>query len=277
MSKVYLKGTIGTTVNSKKNSNFENRELKLEDFKAKSLKKAYLNKESIILKRTLIFCIQCLIMPIIYPVVILVIIIGILAFAKLSVPNLWNRICEILSTSFGTSIFIAVGQIFYMTSFSSIIAVSRESKYAKLVKYLPIDLNQQFKYKLNIGIKINTVVAVMVSICNYLCIQDFAVAISVFLSLTLLNVIGEKFKLLTDLKSPKLDWDSEYTMMKQNTNVMNVLFYALIVVGIVLGISKIIENRTTYLIVVIAILIIIDSLLNRHIRKNKEKIFSRVY
>ena len=117
----------------------------------------------------------------------------------------------------------------------------------------------------------------MVSICNYLCIQDFAVAISVFLSLTLLNVIGEKFKLLTDLKSPKLDWDSEYTMMKQNTNVMNVLFYALIVVGIVLGISKIIENRTTYLIVVIAILIIIDSLLNRHIRKNKEKIFSRVY
>lgn len=276
MSKVYLKGAIGTTVNSKKVTNID-KELKIEDFKANNLKKAYLTKEKTILKRAPIFLIQCLIIPILYPVIILIIAIGLLEFVKLTMHDLWNGIYGIFTTSFGIAIFIAVGQILYMTNFSSIIAVPRESKYAKLVKYLPIDLNKQFKFKLDIGIKINTVIAVFVSICNYVCTQKLGVALMIFAILMLLNVIGEKFKLLTDLKKPKINWDSEYTMMKENTNVMYVLFYTLVVVGISIVVGNIITNSILYLLLALVILTIINVIINRYVRINQNDIFSKIY
>jgi len=276
MSRIYLKGVIGTTVNSKKTSNI-NKELKLEDFKKKTLKKAYLTKEKLILKRAPIFFIQCLIIPILYPIIILGIVIGVLEFVKISVPNLWNGINGIFATSFGTAIFIAVGQIFYMTNFSSIIAVSRESKYAKLVKYLPIDLNKQFKFKLNTGIKINMIIVAMVSICNYLCTQNIFGAVMIFIILTLLNIIGEKFKLLIDLRKPRLNWDSEYTMMKENTNVMYLLFYTVVAVAIILLISQIIKDKILYLSFTIISLITVNIFFNKYIVKNKNKIFSKIY
>ena len=54
----------------------------------------------------------------------------------------------------------------------------------------------------------------------------------VFFELSLINLIGEKLKLIIDLNKPKLKWEGEYTMMKQNTNIMYELFYTF-VVGIV--------------------------------------------
>lgn len=241
------------------------------------MKKAYLTKEKTILKRTPIFFIQCLIIPILYPVTILVISIGLLAFAKLTMNDLWNGIHEIFTTSFGTAIFISAGQILYMTNFSSIISISREGKYAKLVKYLPINLNEQFNFKLNIGIKINTVIAILVSVCNYICIQNIGIALMFFSILMLLNVIEEKLKLLTDLKKPKTNWESEYTMMKENTNVMYVLFYTLIVVVILVLTGNIIENNILYLLFVGVSLMIINIVFNRYIKANQREIFSKVY
>lgn len=276
MSKIYLKGAIGTTVNSKKTTNV-NKKLKLEDFEAKSLKKAYLTKEKLILKRAPIFFIQCLIIPILYPIIILGIVMILLEFVKSSMPSLWNGIYNIFFTSFGTAVFIAVGQIFYMTNFSSIIAVSRESKYAKLVKYLPIDLRKQFNFKLSIGVKINTIIAILVSICNYICVQNVGIAVIIFSILMLLNVISEKFKLLTDLKKPKINWDSEYTMMKENTNVMYVLFYTLLVVGIIIVAGNIITDSMLYLMIVVVSLGIINLVVNRYIKQNQSEIFSKVY
>lgn len=276
MSKIYLKGAIGTTVNSKKVSKID-RNLKLEDFKPKNLKKAYLEKEKTLLKRTPIFFIQCLIIPIIYPIAIFSIVILLLEAMKSYIPNLWGGINGIFATSFGTAIFIIIGQIFYMTNFCSIIAISREGKYAKLLKYLPIDLSKQFKLKLNIGIKINTIIAILVSICNYLCTQNMLIATLIFISLMLLNLIGEKFKLLTDLRKPKINWISEYTMMKENTNVMYVLFYTLVVGISIFVISQIITNLILYLLVVIMIGTGINIFINRYIRKEQNEIFSKVY
>lgn len=276
MSKIYLKGAIGTTVNSKKVSNIDSN-LKLEDFKEKNVRKACLEKEKLLLKRAPIFFIQCLIIPIIYPIAIFGIVILLLEVMKSYIPNLWSGINGIFATSFGTSIFIIIGQIFYMTNFSSIIAISREGKYAKMIKYLPIDLSKQFKLKLNMGIKINTIIATLVSICNYICTQNITTAILIFISLMLLNLIGEKFKLLTDLRKPKINWNSEYTMMKENTNVMYVLFYTLIVGISIFAISQIITNIMLYLLVVIMIGTVINIFIDRYIRKEQNEIFSKVY
>ena len=192
-----------------------------------------------------------------------------LQFVKISIPALWGGIHRILNTIFGVAIFIAIGQIFYMTNFSSIIAVSKENKYAKLVKYLPIDLNMQFKLKMNIGIKINLIIAVLISICNYICVQNITTSLIIFVILTILNFISEKFKLLTDLRKPKIIWDSEYTMMKENTNVMYLLFYTLVVGGVILISSQIITNIMVYVLLIVIITLVINIVMNRYIEKNK--------
>lgn len=277
MSRIYLKGVIGTTVNSKKNQKVENRELCLNDFRAKKLKKSYIEKEIVSLKRTPIFFIQCLLMPILYPISVLTIIVAFLEFSKWVGLDLWEKFNEISITSFGTAIFLSVGQVFYMMNFNSVIAVSRESKYAKLIKYLPISFKKQFNFKLSIGIKVNMITTVIVSVCNYIFTKELIGATIIFISLILLNIIGEKFKLLIDLSNPKINWSSEYTMMKQNTNVMYMLFYTLIIAGIIFIISTIIVNPNLYKIVILLICIIVDIVLNEYIRKNQNKLFEKIY
>ena len=71
--------------------------------------------------------------------------------------------------------------------------------------------------------------------------------------------------------------ESEYTMMKQNTNVMYILFYTLLVVGILLGISVIINQTEIFLIATIVISGIINISINRYINKNDRKIFAKLY
>lgn len=277
MAKIYLKGAIGTTVNSKKMTKQENKEITLQDFKQINLKKSYIIKDKTTLKRSPIFCIQCIIMPILYPITVFAIVIGLLEFARLVGVDLWSKFYDVSITSFGGAIFLAVGQVFYMMNFNSIIAVSRDSNNAKIIKYLPISLYKQFKLKIKIGININMITTVLVSIANYFCTKNLLNSIIVFGSLLLLNIICEKYKLLIDLKSPKINWTSEYTMMKENTNVMYVLFYTLIVALVIFVVSKLITNINLYLIFMLLALLAINIILNEYIRKNQDKIFSKVY
>lgn len=277
MSKIYLKGAIGTTVNSKKSKNIENTDLCLNDFKSKALKQSYIEKEKLTLKRTPIFFVQCLLMPILYPISVLFVIVVFLEFSKWVGLDLWEKFNEISATSFGTAIFIAVGQVFYMMNFNSIIAVSRESKNAKLIKYLPISLKKQFNFKLSVGIQVNMITTIIVSICNYIFTNNLFGAILVFISLMLLNIIGEKIKLLIDLKNPQINWTSEYTMMKQNTNVMYMLFYTLIIAGVIFAISIFITNNSLYKLFTLLICVIADIILNEYIRKNQKKLFNKIY
>ena len=80
-----------------------------------------------------------------------------------------------------------------------------------------------------------------------------------------------------DLKNPQISWDNEYTMMKQNTNVMYELFYTLLVIGILWIISVAIKNIGLYLIFVLAISIIINTIINEYIFKKQDKIFRKVF
>ena len=108
-------------------------------------------------------------------------------------------------------------------------------------------------------------------------VHNIFATILIAIELVILNIIGEKFKLLTDLRKPQIDWNSEYTMMKQNTNVMYILFYTLLVVGILLGISVIINQTEIFLIATIVISGIINISINRYINKNDRKIFAKLY
>ena len=277
MSKIYLKGAIGATINSGKGKNYLQKELSLSDFKKRNKNKSYFLKELKILCRTPIFFIECIIMPLIYPVFVFLVMAIFISFANSvgvdALADFYNR----LTMVYGQAIFISIGQVFYMMNFCSIIAVSRESKNAIITKYIPIKLSKQFNLKISIGIIINMMSSILVSVAYYVCIKNLVYAIMMFIILVFVNLICEKFKLLIDLKSPKISWDNEYTMMKQNTNVMYELFYTLIVIGILFLICAFIKNIAIYLIVVLALSIIINFLINEYIYQKQEKIFEKVF
>lgn len=276
ISKIYLKGAIGTTINSRKNAKSAIQGLSEKDFKPKRINKSYILKELRTILRTPIFLIQCIIIPTIYPIVIILASLLLVNFANNFIPA-WDLLYKNAVTCHGAAMFLSLGQVFYMMNFTSIIEISRESKNAILTKYIPISLQKQFKLKVSLGVLLNLLAGILVTIFYYMSVHNVFATILIAIELVILNIIGEKFKLLTDLRKPQIDWNSEYTMMKQNTNVMYILFYTLLVVGILLGISVIINQTEIFLIATIVISGIINISINRYINKNDRKIFAKLY
>ena len=121
------------------------------------------------------------------------------------------------------------------------------------------------------------VASILVTIFYYMCTKNLYVSIVIFVMLYLINRMGEKLKILIDLNKPQLVWDTEYTMMKQNTNVMYELFYSLIVAGIFYLISLIFSDAKTFLIAIFVILSLINIGYNIYIKKNIVNLFRKVY
>ena len=268
ISPIYLKGVIGTVVNGNRRIAKENSKLDLEDFKVKKLQKAYIQKEYMIMRRSPIFFIECLILPILFSAGILLLAIGLATFTKLVGYNMIEEITEKANKSWGTGVFISISQVFYMINFTSIIAVSKEERWAILSKYIPIKFSRQINMKLFIGKLTNFIASLSVVICYYVCTQNIIYSIMILLLSLGLNVFGEKVKIWIDLRNPKIDWDNEYTMMKQNTNVMYELFYTMIVIFIVVGLGFIFENIVMYLAVLSIIMIAINMYSNKYIYRN---------
>lgn len=277
MSKIYLKGAIGTTINSSRGKAVFGEKLDLKDFKKKNKYITYLKKELKILSRTPIFLLQCIIMPIVYPILVFLIMASFIGFANsVGVDALAEFYDRLLNVS-GTAIFLSIGQVFYMMNFCSIIAISKESKNSIITKYVPIKLNKQFNIKISIGIILNMISGILVSIVYYICTKNILNTIILFIVLNFINLICEKFKILIDLKRPQISWDNEYTMMKQNTNVLYELFYTLIVIGILMIISNFIKNILLYLIFVLILGIIINGIINEYVFKKQDYIFRKVF
>ena len=274
ISKVYLKGAIGTTINSQK-ENKANRKLTIEDFKKKDKKKAYLSKEIKVIARTPIFCIQCLIIPIIYPLTIMMVVAIAVVLSKLIGVDLVSDLMNKMNTSQMAMIFIAVGEVFFMMNFCSIIGISKESKSAILTKTIPIGFKTQFNLKTYLGKTMNLLSVLIITFAYFLATKNPVQTIVMFAILYFLDSIGEKIKLYIDSRKPQIDWDNEYAMMKQNTNIMNVLFKTLITLVILFLISKLIINQFAYLISILILSFIVNSFINNYISKNK--IFEKVY
>ena len=274
ISKVYLKGVIGTTINSQK-ANKANKRLTIEDFKKKDKKKAYLSKEIKVIARTPIFCIQCLIIPIIYPLTIMMVVSIAVVLSKLIGVDLVSDLMNKMNTSQMAMIFIAVGEVFFMMNFCSIIGISKESKSAILTKTIPIGFKTQFNLKTYLGKTMNLLSVLIITFAYFLATKNPVQTIVIFAILYFLDSIGEKIKLYIDSRKPQIDWDNEYAMMKQNTNIMNVLFKTLITLVILFLISKLIINQFAYLISILILSFIVNSFINNYISKNK--IFEKVY
>lgn len=206
--------------------------------KLKSKRRSYISKEFKNLFRNPMFFMQC-----IYPVLIWLItlsIISVIVMPKIQLAFSNEEFRQSIGDiSFDiTAVYIILGiiQVLFMMSPASLTAISREGKNAMFMKYIPISFYKQFIYKGIPQVFINTI-----SIVVLLAIVHFAIpSISInyifmmFILAMLLNIINSYSMLIVDLIRPKLEWDTEYAVLKQNNNkifqyVFTVLFILLLI------------------------------------------------
>ena len=276
ISPLYLKGTIGTTLNNERKKLVKT-ELELKDVKQRNSSISYVLKEFKLIARSPIFLIECIIWPLICPIVVFIIgiLMAILA-NKLGVDILIITLKRI-NTSWGTAMFMSIAQVFYMMNFNSIISFSKEGRWSILSKVVPIELDKQFSLKMVIGKLTNFLGILVVTIWYYLCCKNGIRTIALLICCIQLSDIGEKFKLYIDLKNPKISWESEYTMMKQNTNVMYELFYTLCAMIALVAIAFVINNTSLYLAIMMITLYIINMMTTIIVEMNKGKLFEKIY
>lgn len=106
---------------------------------------------------------------------------------------------------------------------------------------------------------------------------NFILVLTLFVILIELCLLEEKIMVLIDLNAPKITWTSEYTMMKENVNVMYEFFYAVVVIILLALATFVFSNTTVLLIFLLVLLVTINSLINRYVRKNQAKLYKKVY
>ena len=280
ISKIYLKGAIGTVVNTNNMQTKKNSELKISECKQKTPKRAFLSKELKQIMRTPIFCLQCIILPMVYPILFIGIpAIALITFARNVGFDFFANMQENILGPIGISIAMSIAQVLYIMNFTSIIAISREGKKAKLMKTIPISLYKQFQYKLYPALITDGVIACIVTTCYSLFLPEINLLFSIFLFIILMELclVQEKVMIMIDLKKPKITWTSEYAMMKENVNVMYEFFYAVIVVILLTGIGFVMNNMIMLMFVVFFILLLINLVINYYVKKNQIRLYRKIF
>lgn len=280
ISRVYLKGAIGATVNASVRERKIDTTLRYEDFTPRTSTIAYLTKELKQIIRTPIFCMQCIIFPVVFPTVFVGLpALALISFAKGIGLDFFAEGQQNILKPIGVVICVCIAQVLYIMNFTSITAISREGKTAKLMKTIPISLYKQFKYKLYPGLIANGTIAIIITLCYSLMMPSVNIIFSICLFAILIELcmVEEKIMVLIDLHAPKITWTSEYTMMKENVNVMYEFFYAVVVI-ILLGLTSfLIWNTTALLIFLLVTLLIINVAIDNYVKRHQAKLYKRVY
>lgn len=250
--------------------------------KKNSIGISYLKRELKLLIKNPMFFIQS-----IYPVIIITFLFVVLAVTLIPVfrdvlqKEEFNEIRESLRFDIeAVCLIIGTVQIVGLFNYTAITSFSREGKNAYIIKILPIDLFRQFIYKSIPQIIINTIASIIIFLVINYKISEIGIAYIaiMFVLSTILIIINSFILCLIDLFMPKLDWDGEYEILKNNKN--KILQYVLIVFNILFlilikGIFKKVELNISFAIIFIIFIVILFSFIFI-INKNKRNLYKRI-
>lgn len=244
--------------------------------------KSYIKKEFKNLFRNPMFFMQC-----IYPVIITlitIIIMGIIIKPKLQQAFLNEEFKNIIGNiSFDiTTIYLVLGimQFLFMLSMASLTSFSRDGKNSSFVKYIPITYYKQFICKGIPQILINTFSIIVILGILYFVYPSINLIylLDIFILGYLLNIINSYIMIIIDLLNPKLEWDSEYALLKQNNNKIFQYVFAIFVILFLVYLNNIFENSnldfSIFLTEIIFIAIII--IINIFVFIKQKKLFRKI-
>lgn len=276
--KLYLRGAVG---NSSNGGGVKNAKIKYETaFKKQMVAISYIKKEFKILLRNPVYFMQCILPSILMPVLFLIIFFasGNSGEEKLLLNDMISNISPLIII-LGV---VGILQFLSMMIFISATAISRDGKNSIFVKYIPLSLHKQFIYKMMPNVIMNVIAMIIVFIIVALSLKiSVFLYIPIFIIGLLFAIINSYFGLLIDLRKPKLEWDTEYAVVKQNMNLMWPMLLSLLNIGIIVMfgiVSTIIQLDIRITIsVLILLLCLVLTLFDRYVEKNQSKLFEKIY
>ena len=239
--------------------------------------KAYIKKEIKNLFRNSMVFMQC-----VYPMIIsliTVIIISIILLPKLNEvlnnPDIKQLIGNLEFDLSIVYIILSGIQVLFMISPASLTSISRDGKNASFMKYIPISYFRQILYKGLPQIFINSISVIIIVGILYYAFHSIGIVnvLLVFISSMILNALNSYSMIIVDLLNPKLEWDSEYEILKQNNNRYFQYAFTVIVILILVYLNKVLEGINLNLAIIITsivfLFILIIELILIKIRENK--------
>lgn len=250
-------------------------------YREKGINKVYILNEFKFLKRNIIFFLQA-----IFPAITLTLCLSIITIIlKQKIVNNNQEIYDFfnglsLNIEGFCAILILLQVLFSFVKYS-VIGISKEGRNAIFLKYIPIDLYKQFCFKNIVQIFTNIIISIItLSTIKYIIPKiEIQYLIIIFIDAIIINVINSFIMMIIDLKRPNLNWKTEYEVIKQNDNIMFQYALTVIFTLIYLYLSKIFKdiNFNISILCISAILMLVLILINRYVKKRKNKLFEKIY
>ena len=276
ISKMYLKSALMAS-----SSGIKTAKVKIKEFNKRNVGITYVSKEFKELLRTPVYLLQCVLPSFIFPIIISFPIYDEFkstSSMKVDFEKIGELFTELLNNGFGFGIILLVINFLYVLNFMSVTSISREGENALFMKYIPIPLSKQYKYKAIPGMIINIVPLIYVLVLLRISLPTLSLVIYleiIFIAL-LCNVVVNYLSVLIDAINPKLHWNSEYTVVKQNINMLYSFFLSLVVMGIIIGIASYIDNINILTAILSSIMIFTLVVFETFIKKYENKIFKKI-
>lgn len=245
----------------------------------KSPRRSYIEKEFKMLFRTPIFFLNTVLPILIFPVLM-----GIPIFNLFSSENpeqitaLISSTTDNIQNTAGFAICLCIINFLYMLNYVSVTAISRDGENAIFMKYIPIELHKQCRYKAMPSIILNMYPLIIILIAMKLILREisFIFVAELFIVGLLCNVFLSYGAILIDVLRPKLHWTSEYTVVKQNLNILWDIVFIIIVSIIMFGICSFFENIHVVTFLMSGLLVLITAFYDNFIKQYCINIFSKI-
>ena len=273
-SKMYIKSATSSLSNGIKRK--EN--LKISGYKQNSKVGSYIKKEFLNLIRNPIFCMQCILPPILFPFIFAIPIYLEISKDEVATSEFMQVANSFLASPAMLGIVLAILGFIFMFNFISATAVSRDSENAILMKTFPISLKKQTIYKMLPAVIMNVFPILFVLVVLKLLVGVSYIYLGIIAILGMLvNFLVNYIGIIIDLKNPKLNWSSEYTVVKQNMNIFYLMVVVLIEVGILVLSAFKFSNIYLYLTISIVFLLVQIGIVNIYVSKNENKLYKDIH
>ena len=245
--KIYFKGLVGNLFGG--GASNTNKKINQKEYRNSKLYKSYVGKEFKNMARNPVFLMQCLIPAILIPIIMVVVVYSGLNSDGKGLEQITQMLQQMPTNTFIIACAIlGVIQFFTMFIYISITAISRDGENAVFIKYIPVSLYKQYIYKIipNIIMNIITVI-ITLGIAGYILHLPVITLIALFIIATIMGVFQSLVMIIVDLERPKLNWDSEYAVVKQNLNLVFPVLLSMINIAIIVGTVFLLKDINVYL------------------------------
>ena len=269
--KIYFKGLVGNLFGGGASSS--NKKINQRKYKNSKLYKSYVGKEFKNMARNPVFLLQCLIPAILIPIVMVVVVYAGLNSDGMGLEQITQMLNQMPTNTFLIAcVILGIIQFFTMFIYVSITAISRDGENAVFMKYIPVPLYKQYMYKIIPNIIMNIVtIIITLGMAEYLLNLPVISLIALFIVATIMGILQSIAMIIVDLKRPKLNWDSEYAVAKQNLNLVFPMLLAMFNIAIMVGAVFLLKDINVYLgIGILGILYIVATVVTNKYLYNKQ-------